>query len=45
VVVRRALPFIGAAAIVAILVIGLTQAGDKGGAGASTTKAKPFDLH
>jgi cytochrome c biogenesis protein CcmG, thiol:disulfide interchange protein DsbE len=42
--VRRALPFVAAAAVAAILVIGLTQAGDKGGAGASTTKAKPFDL-
>jgi cytochrome c biogenesis protein CcmG, thiol:disulfide interchange protein DsbE len=38
--VRRALPFLAAAAIAAVLVIGLTQAGGNDAA----PKAKPFDL-
>jgi cytochrome c biogenesis protein CcmG, thiol:disulfide interchange protein DsbE len=40
--VRRALPFLAAAAVVAVLVIGLTQAG---GNDTAAPKAEPFDLH
>jgi thiol-disulfide isomerase/thioredoxin len=39
--VRRALPFLAAAAVVAVLVIGLTQAG---GNDTPAPKAKPFEL-
>jgi thiol-disulfide isomerase/thioredoxin len=42
--VRRALPFIAAAAVIVVLVIGLSQAGGSGGSSPSTAKAKPFDL-
>jgi thiol-disulfide isomerase/thioredoxin len=43
--VRKALPFLAAAALVAVLVIGLTQAGGDGGKGATGEEsARPFDL-
>lgn len=40
---RRALWIVGAAALIAVLVIGLTQAGGKSGGGGGAA-AKPFDL-
>src|SRR4051794_33590373 len=39
---RRALPIVALLALVAVLVIGLTQASSGGGSGKA--KAKPFDL-
>ena len=42
---RRALPFLAAAALAAVLVIGLTQAGGDDGTGANGEEsAEPFDL-
>jgi thiol-disulfide isomerase/thioredoxin len=42
--VRRFLPYIAALAVIAVVVIGLLQAGGSAGSGAGDTKAEPFDL-
>jgi thiol-disulfide isomerase/thioredoxin len=42
--VRRALPFLAAAALVAVLVVGLTQAGGQQSEGSGKARTAPFDL-